>query len=136
VRLLGLMLSLGLQAACGAAVVRPETPPGPGVPRIANLRFDPEAVRIGETLQMSFYFEVGTADLDEGFLIQRGIREFQFYQDLQPTPIDLRRYHGQVAGTIEVPLRWSTEGVLFLEVYVVSKQGNASNRLNGRVTVR
>jgi hypothetical protein len=128
------ILAFGL-AGC-ASLWRPETPPGPGVPRIANLRFDPDAIQVGETTQMTFYFEVGSADIQEGFLIERGISQFQFYHTLQATPIDLRKYDGQVAGTAEIPLRWSSEGVRILELYVVSKKGNTSNRLRAPLTVR
>lgn len=134
-RCLALFVTLSLFTACGA-FWRPETPPGPGVPRIASLRFEPETVRIGETTQMSFYFEVGSADLQEGFLIERGISQFQFYTALQEIPIDLRKYDGQVAGTIELPLRWASEGVRLLEVYVVTKKGNTSNRLRATLTVQ
>jgi hypothetical protein len=133
---LALALAGGLLAGCGSAVLRPETPPGPGVPRIANLRFDPEVIRAGETTQMSFYFEVGTADLHEGFVIERGISQFQFFQSLHAIPLDLRDYDGQVAGTAEVPLRWSGEGIRWIEVYVVTRQGNVSNRITARLTVR
>jgi len=93
-------------------------------------------IRAGEITQMSFYFEVGSADLQEGFIIERGISQFQFYQGLQTIPMDLRDYDGQVAGTAEVPLRWSAEGVRLLELYVVTKRGNASNRIWGTITVR
>jgi hypothetical protein len=127
---------LGLLTACTFFGQRPETPPGPGVPRIANLRFDPDVIKVGETTQMSFYFEVGSADLQQGFIIERGISQFQFYQALQFIPVDLREYDGQVAGTAEVPLRWSVEGIRLLELYVVTKQGNSSNRLTGTLTVR
>jgi hypothetical protein len=106
------------------------------VPRIANLRFDPDVIRIGETTQMSFYFEIGSADLQEGFLLERGISQFQLYQSLQSIPVDLRGYDGQVAGTVELPLRWSNEGVRLLELYVVTKRGNNSNRFRGPLTVR
>jgi hypothetical protein len=85
---------------------------------------------------MSFYFEVGSADLHEGFVIDRGISEFQFYQVLQPITIDLQQYEGQAAGTVEVPLKWSSEGIRFLEVYVVTKKGNVSNRVRANLTVR
>jgi hypothetical protein len=125
-----------LLSACSAAFTRPETPPGPGVPRIANLRFEPEVIRAGETTQMSFYFEVGSADLHEGIVIERGISEFQFFQMLQPISIDLQRYEGQATGMVEVPLKWSAEGIRFLEVYVVSRQGNTSNRIRAYLTVR
>lgn len=135
-RALVLIPLLGLLTACTLFGVQPETPPGPGVPRIANLRFDPDVIKVGETTQMSFYFEVGSADLQEGHLIERGISQFQFYQALQTIPVDLREYDGQVAGTVEVPLRWSVEGIRLLELYVVTKRGNASNRLTGTLTVR
>lgn len=131
-----LVFVLGLLSACSAALTQPETPPGPGVPRIANLRLEPNVIRAGETTQMSFYFEVGSADLQEGFLIDRGISEFQYYQILQPITIKLQQYEGQVAGMVEVPLKWSTEGIRFLEVYVVTKKGNVSNRIGANLMVR
>ena len=134
--LLVLVWALILPAACGPAVMRPATPPGPGVPRIANLRFEPDMIRVGETTRMSFYFEVGSADIQEAFLIDRGIREFQFYQDLQATAIDLRRYDGLVAGTAEIPLRLASEGIRWMEIYVVTRQGHTSNRVTARLTVR
>ena len=135
-RALGLVLSVGLLTACAFSVTRPETPPGPGVPRIANLRFEPDVVSPGETTQMSFYFEVGSADLHQGFIIERGISQFQFYQALQTIPVELGEYDGQVAGTVEVPLHWSVEGVRLLELYVVTRTGNTSNRIWARLTVR
>ncbi len=136
VRVLLLVPVLGLLTACGLFGAHPETPPGPGVPRIANLRFDPDVIQAGGTTEMSFYFEVGSADLQEGFLIERGISQFQFYQRLQAIAVDLREYDGQVAGTVEVPLRWDAEGLRLLELYVVTRRGNASNRLRGTLTVR
>lgn len=135
-RALALVPVLGLLSACALFGGHPETPAGPGVPRIANLRFDPDVIKTGETTQMSFYFEVGSADLKEGFLIERGISQFQFYQALQTIPLDLRGYEGQVAGTVEVPLRWNAEGIRLLELYVITAQGKASNRLRGALTVR
>jgi hypothetical protein len=135
-RAFALILLLGLLPACSPSVLRPETAPGTSVPRIANLRFDPDVIRIGETTQMSFYFEIGSADLLEGFLLERGISQFQLYQSLQSIPVDLRGYDGQVAGTVELPLRWSSEGVRLLELYVVTKRGNNSNRIRGTLTVR
>jgi hypothetical protein len=128
----GLVLLL---TAC-AGTLAPTESSGPGVPRILNLRFEPDTVAVGQVATMSFYFEVGSADLDEGFLLERGIADFQLFTSLQSTPIDLRRYRGQVAATVEVPIRWSTEGVRFVEVYVVSQKGHPSNRLNATVTVR
>ena len=127
---------LGLLTACTFFGVQSETPPGPGVPHIANLRFDPDVIKIGETTQMSFYFEVGSADIQQGYIIERGFSQFQFYQSLNATPIDLRKYTGVVADTVEIPLKWSNEGVRLFELYVVTQKGNASNRLRATVTVR
>jgi hypothetical protein len=127
---------LGLLTACTIFGVQAETPPGPGVPRIANMRFSPDVIKVGEITQLSFYFEVGTADLHQGIIIERGISQFQFYQALQSIPVELEEYDGQVAGTVEVPLHWSVEGVRLLELYVVTRRGNASNHLTGTLTVR
>ena len=130
-----LVLSLSLLFGC-AAFGPTSSAPGPGVPRIANLRFEPDTVATGGTTQMSFYFEVGSADIDEGFLLDQGIAQFQFFTALQPMVIDLKPYTGQVAGVAEVPIRWPTEGLRWLELYVVNKQGNVSNRIRGRLTVQ
>ena len=130
--LLGLAVVLSGCATFGSS----ETPPGPGVPRIANLRFEPETIPVGGTARMSFYFEVGSADLDEGFLLEQGFAQFQFFTALQRITIDLSQYSGQVAGVAEVPVRWATEGVRWVEFQVVNKQGNTSNRLRARLTVR
>lgn len=131
------VVSLLVLLLTGCAAFGP-TPsePGPGVPRIANLRFEPDTIAAGEPTQLSFYFEVGSADLEEGFLIDQGIAQFQFFTALQPIALDLRRYSGQVAGVAEVPLRLSTEGLRWLELYVVNRKGNVSNRLRAPLTVR
>ncbi len=123
-----------LLAGC-ASIWRPASVPGPGVPWIANLRIDPVSVKVGETAQMTFYFEVGSADIQEGFLVDRGIQQFRFFQDLQPLTIDLRLYSGQVAAWVQVPVRWSSEGVRLVDFYVVTKNGKVSNHVQARVTV-
>jgi hypothetical protein len=112
------------------------TPPGPGVPRIANLRFEPETVSVGQPARMSFYFEVGSADLDTGYLLDQGIAQFQFYTALQTITVDLKQYSGLVAGTAEVSLSWPNEGFRWIEFYVVTVKGNQSNRLRASLTVR
>jgi predicted small secreted protein len=109
---------------------------GPGVPRIMNLRFDPDTVRSGEAVQLSFYFQVGSADLDECLVVERGVSQFQLYTALQPMTFPLKQYAGLVAGTVEIPLRWTDTGIRNVEVYVVSKQGKQSNRLRATLTVR
>ena len=119
----------------GTTSIGAAKPPTPGGPRIANLQFNPERVRAGETTTMSFYFEVATADVQEGFVLERGIEQFQLYTSLRQTPLDLRSYSGQVAALVSTPLSWSQPGIRFLEVYVVTKTGAESNRLVGRITV-
>ena len=123
--LVGLAVVLSGCATFGPA----ESPPGPGVPRIANLRFEPDTIAAGGTTQMSFYFEVGSADLDEGYLLDQGIAQFQFFTALQRYHLRPQPYSGQVAGVAEVPVRWPSEGLRWLELYVVNKQGNVSNRI-------
>jgi hypothetical protein len=131
--LLGIaVLILGGCAALGDA----ERDSGPGVPRIMNLRFDPETVLVGESAKMSFYFEVGSADVDECVVVEQGLSQFQFYTALQPMTIPLRQYAGLAAGTVEIPMRWTDTGIRSIEVYVVSKQGKQSNRLRATLTVR
>ncbi len=131
----GIACILALLLAGCSSVWRPASAPGPGVPWIANLRIDPNSVKVGETAQMTFYFEVGSADLHEGFLVDRGIQQFRFFQDLQPAPIDLEPYAGQVAAWVQVPVRWTSEGVRLVDFYVVTKTGKVSNHLSARVTV-
>jgi hypothetical protein len=119
-----------------ATVGDPEQAAGPGVPRISHLRFEPDVIRAGESTQMSFYFEVGSADLDECVVMERGVSQFQLYTSLQPIVVPLKQYSGLVAGTVEMPMRWSEPGVRSIEVYAVSKQGKAGNRLRATLTVR
>jgi hypothetical protein len=129
------MAAVWLVAGC--ALLQPaQAPPEQGDPRIANLRFEPDGVVAGQPAVMSFYFEVPTADLQEAFLIERGISQFQFYRAFNPVSIDLRQYAGQVAGTAEVPVRWTSLGVRVLELYVVTQTGRSSNHLRGTLTVR
>jgi hypothetical protein len=135
-----ILVLLVVLAACAlpacALFTGEEPAPVPGSPRIAHLRFEPDVVVAGQHTIMSFYFEVPTADLKEGMLIERGIAQFQLYQTLNPISVDLRQYSGQVAGTAEVAVRWSELGVRFLELYVITEGGRTSNRIYDRLTVR
>ncbi len=133
--ILPICLAAALLAAC--SVVEPAPQPGaPGDPRIANLRFDPDSVVAGPSTIMSFYFEVPTADIKEAVLLERGIAQFQLYQTLHPISIDLTQYSGVIAGTAEVPVRWSELGVRMLEVHVVTHGGRTSNHIRATLTVR
>ena len=136
-RLWASALSVVVLLSAGCAAWGPaSSPPGLDVPRIANFRFEPDTIAAGETTQMHFYFEVGSADLEEGHLLDQGIAQFQFFTALQSITFDLRQYSGQVAGVAEVPVRLVTEGLRWLELYVVNRKGNVSNRLRAPLTVR
>jgi hypothetical protein len=93
-------------------------------------------VLAGEQTRMSFYFEVGSADVETGYVLDQGIAQFQLFTALQPIIINLKQYSGMVAGTAEVPMRWSNEGVRWVEFYLITHKGNESNRLRARLTVR
>ncbi len=130
-------LTLLTGAAAGCTAIGPHSSaPGTDVPRIASLRFEPDTIEAGGTTKMSFYFEVGSADLDQAFVVDRGIAQFQLFTALQRIPVSLKQYNGIAAGTADLDLRWTTKGLRWLEVYVVSIKGNVSNRLYGRLTVR
>ncbi len=124
-----------LAASC-AGLGPQSSPPATDVPKIASLRFEPDTIETGGTTRMSFYFEVGSADLDQVFVVDRGIAQFQLFTTLHAVPISLKQYQGIVAGTADLDLRWTTQGLRWLEVYVTSVKGNVSNRLYGRLTVR
>jgi hypothetical protein len=132
---LALLLAVTGLSGCGATSLGSAKPPTAGGPRIANLQFNPARVRAGGSTTMSFYLEVATADVQEGFVLERGIEQFQLYTSLRETRLDLRQYFGQIAALVEVPLTWSQPGLRILEVYVVTKTGAESNRLVGRITV-
>ena len=122
-------------SGCVATSIGTAKPPTPCGPRIANLQFNPERVRASGSTLMSFYLEVATADVQEGFVLERGIEQFQLYTSLRETRLDLHQYFGQVAALVEVSMTWSQPGLRLLEVYVVTKSGTESNRLVGRITV-
>jgi len=130
------MLWVVVLLSAGCAFGPASSPPGPDVPRIANFRFEPDTIDAGETTSMHFYFEVGSADLEEGHLLDQGIAQFQFVTALQSIAFDLRKYSGQVAGVAEIPVRLSSEGLRWLELYVVNRKGNVSNRLRAPLTIR
>ncbi|MBI5167777.1 MAG: hypothetical protein HY998_08625 [candidate division NC10 bacterium] len=123
-------------ALTSCALIRYEpTPPGPGVPRIANFRFEPASVRAGEVVEMSFDFEDSFGDIVEGYLVESGIREVRWTAGLEPIPLDMRGHKGNLFGTFRQKRVWDAEGIYIYEVYVVDAKGNRSNRLRARITV-
>ncbi len=134
-RMFCVLLCAGVLASC-STFGPPSSAPGTDVPKIAALRFDPETIEAGGTTKMSFYFEVGSADLDQAYVVDRGISQFQFFTALRAMQISLKPYNGIVAGTADLDLKWTNAGYRYLEVYVVTVKGNVSNRLYGGFTVR
>ncbi len=129
----GLALAL---SACATWRIEP-TLPGPGVPVISNLRIEPEKVRVGEEVRLTFDFEDTDADLVEAHIFPSEVREWVYTQVLAPTVLDLRDgKYGQAIGKVEATFKWETEGIRVFEVFVVDELGNTSNKLRARVTVR
>ncbi len=124
-----------LVASC-TLVSPPSTPPGRGVPRIANLRVDPSSISVGEPTLLRFSYEDDDADLEAAYLSTSEIREFRYAWELSPRIISLKEYRGQGVGTVEIPLRWETVGIRICEVYLIDARGHVSNRLSIAVTVR
>ncbi len=129
----GLALAL---SACATWRIEP-TSPGPGVPVISNLRIEPEKVRVGEDVRLSFDFEDTDADITEAHIFPSEVREWVYTQALAATVLDLRgEKFGQAIGRVEAIFKWETEGIRVFEVFVVDELGHTSNKLRARVTVR
>lgn len=128
----GLALAL---SACATWRIEP-TQPGPGVPVISNLRIEPEKVRVGEVVRLTFDFEDTDADLVEAHIFPSEVRDWVFTQALSPTVLSLRHdKYGQAIGKVETGFKWETEGIRVFEVFVIDELGHTSNKLRARVTV-
>lgn len=123
-----------LLAGCAGVGYQP-TPPGPGVPVISALRFEPTSVKAGQEVILSFTFADSEADIVEARLIERGVIDFQFFTGLNPVVVDLRKHLGEATGRVSIPLRWRAPGYRLYEVYVVDEKGNVSNPLRGSIAV-
>lgn len=121
-------------AGCAGLSYQP-TPPGPGVPVISALRFEPTSVKVGQEAILSFTFADSEADIVEARLIERGFIDFQFFTGLNPVVVDLRRHLGEATGRPSIPLRWREPGYRLYELYVVDQKGNVSNPLRGSIVV-
>ena len=128
----GLAIAL---SACTTWRIEP-TSPGPGVPVISNLRIEPEKVRVGEEVRLSFDFEDNDADITEAHIFPSEVREWVYTQALAATVLDLRSdKFGQAIGKVDATFKWETEGIRVFEVFVVDELGHTSNKLWARVTV-
>jgi hypothetical protein len=129
---IGLAVAL---SACATWRIEP-TLPGPGVPTISNLRIEPEKVRVGEDVALTFDFEDTDADLVEARIYPSEVREWVYTPALAATVLNLKgEKYGRAVGSAGATFKWGTEGVRILEVFVVDEQGHTSNKLRGRVTV-
>lgn len=128
----GLALAL---SACATWRIEP-TSPGPGVPVISNLRIEPDKVRVGEEVRLTFDFEDTDADLIEAHIFPSEVRDWVYTQAIAPTVLNLRNdKYGQAIGKVETTFKWETEGIRVFEVFAVDEQGHTSNKLRARVPV-
>ncbi|MFQ5988881.1 MAG: hypothetical protein ACE5K9_03085 [Candidatus Methylomirabilales bacterium] len=161
--IVGCVIVLGLWGGCSK---HKPTAPGPGVPRITNFRIEPPVVESGGEVTLLFDFRDIDGDiLNVYYGLRREVSEFTVATGLQTHLLSRGRYLGQTEGTaretitvsIERPsgtaLRSQTRGfeggavdpdkqfeqiggTRVYTVFVVDEQGQVSNRLQARVTVR
>ena len=125
-----------LLTACYGLTGQQPTAAGPGVPRLVNARFEPDAVRAGDETVLVLVFEDSEGDVVEAVLVERVISDFRLVSATSILSRDIRRHRGEVVGTVREPFRWESPAIRFYDVYVVDLKGNASNRIPVRVTVR
>ena len=129
---IGLAVAL---SACATWRIEP-TQPGPGVPSISNLLVEPDKVRVGEDVALTFDFEDTDADLLEARIFPSEVRKWVYTPALAPTVLNLKGdKYGRAVGSATATFKWETEGVRILEVFVVDELGHTSNKMRGRVTV-
>jgi hypothetical protein len=132
--LLGIGLAVAV-SACATWRIEP-TLPGPGVPVISNLRIEPEKVRVGEDVALTFDFEDTDADLIEARIFPSEVREWVYTQTIAPTVLSLKGdKYGRGVGSAGATFKWHTEGIRIFEVFVIDERGHTSNKLRARVTV-
>ena len=135
------------------------TPPGPGVPRISDLRIEPTVVERGEQATLRFDFQDTDGDIMDVYLgLRSEVTDFTLATGLRPVVLSRGRYFGQTEGTAEESISISFErrsapltfeertdprqtqqqmgGIRVYVVFVVDEKGNVSNSLRARVTVR
>ena len=141
------------------------TPPGPGVPRISDLRIEPAVVERGGQATLRFDFQDTSGDIMDVYLGLRGeVTDFTLATGLQPVVLSRGKYFGQTEGAAEETISISFErrsapltyeerayygevtdpgqrqqqmgGVRVYVVFVVDEKGNVSNSLTVRVTVQ
>lgn len=132
--LLAGVLALTL-SACATWRVK-STSPGPGVPLISNLQVEPAKVRVGETVTITFDFEDTDADIVEAHIFPSEVREWVYTPAFAPKVLNLKPdKYGLAIGNIETSLKWESEGIRIIEVFVVDEKNHTSNALRARIAV-
>ena len=122
-------------AACASWRIKP-TLAGPGVPLISNLLVEPVKVRVGEAVKVTFDFEDTDADVVEARIFPSEVREWVYTPAFAPKVLNLKAdKYGLAIGKVETSLKWESEGIKIVEVFVVDEQGHTSNALRARVAV-
>ncbi|CBE68112.1 protein of unknown function [Candidatus Methylomirabilis oxygeniifera] len=132
-----MLVGIAAIALSACAVWRIEsTPAGPGVPIISNLRVEPAKARVGESVQVTFDFEDTDADLIEARIFPSEFREWVYRPAFAPKVLNLRaEKHGLAIGQVETRLKWESEGIRIVEVFVVDEKNHTSNGLRARVAI-
>lgn len=122
-------------SACAAWRVE-STPAGPGVPIISNLRVEPAKARVGESVKVTFDFEDTDADLIEARIFPSEFREWVYSPAFAPKVLNLKaEKQGLAIGQVETSLKWGSEGIGIIEVFVVDEKHHTSNTLRARVSI-
>lgn len=122
-------------SACASWRIKPTTA-GPGVPIISNLQVEPGKVRVGEAVKVTFDFEDTDADVVEARIFPSEVREWIYRPAFAPKVLNLKTdKYGLAIGKVETSLKWESEGIRVLEVFVVDEQSHTSNALRVRVAV-
>ncbi len=122
-------------SACASWRIKP-TVAGPGVPIISNLQVEPAKVRIGEAVRVTFDFEDTDADVVEAHIFPSEFRQWIYTPAFAPKVLNLKTdKYGLAIGKIETSLKWESEGIRIVEVFVVDEQSHTSNVLQARVVV-
>jgi len=152
---------LALTSGCAATTLE-SSAPSPGVPRISNLRIEPNEVQNGAHVALRFDFRDVDADIVDVHLgVNVEIKDFTLATGLGPAVISRGRYLGLREGTAEETIRVTMVppprplpqrefdgsvagpelrqeiigGIRVYEVFVVDGRGQVSNRLRAQVTV-
>lgn len=147
----------------GCATHRESSVPAPGVPRISNLRIEPTEVENGGQVTLRFDFvDLGGDIMDVYLGISAEVKDFTLATGLRSAVISQGRYFGQTKGTAQETLKVTIEppppplakrdfdggggsppiregdrgGIRVYKVFVVDQEGQVSNALRARVTIR